>query len=206
MYAFIDESGDLGFSKGSSRCFIVALLIAKEPNKIRKVVRNVKKTLGKKWKKVVELKANKSNSVIRTRLLKQLAKEDIEITYLFLDKQKIRNHLRDKKHKLFNWLCGILLSKYGGFDEKESKIIIKVDKRATKQSLRDDFDNYIKNFRLHGLKEKIFISHNPSESDRCLQAVDFIAWAIFQKYEHGNGEYYKIIENKISSKQEMFKL
>ena len=118
MYIFLDESGELGFSKESSRYFLVTLLCTSEPNRIRKVVRQIKKVLGKKWKKIPELKANNSNYEIRKRMLEKLAKEAIDINYILVNKSKIKDNLREQKHKIFNWVCGILLNNYK-FDEKD---------------------------------------------------------------------------------------
>ena len=40
-------------------------------------------------------------------------------------------------------------------------------------------------------------------NEPCIQAVDFIAGAIFQYYEYDNQDYISIIENKIIVKQEI---
>lgn len=37
----------------------------------------------------------------------------------------------------------------------------------------------------------------PSHAEKCLQAADFISWAIFRKYEQNDYEYYELIKNKI---------
>ncbi len=44
---------------------------------------------------------------------------------------------------------------------------------------------------------KISIEHKNSEEERCLQAVDFVAGAIYHKYVFGDESYYSIIRNKI---------
>ncbi|MFQ6077371.1 MAG: hypothetical protein ACE5Z5_14795 [Candidatus Bathyarchaeia archaeon] len=44
---------------------------------------------------------------------------------------------------------------------------------------------------------RIRIEHRDSEGDPCLQAVDYLAGAGFQKYERGKEEFYEIIKDKI---------
>jgi len=40
--------------------------------------------------------------------------------------------------------------------------------------------------------------------DKALQAVDFISWAIFRKYEYQDGSYYEIIRKKIVEENPLF--
>lgn len=43
----------------------------------------------------------------------------------------------------------------------------------------------------------------PSE-EKALQAVDFVRWAIFRKYEYGDDSYYNLIKNKIVEENPLF--
>ena len=43
-----------------------------------------------------------------------------------------------------------------------------------------------------------------SHDNKCLQAVDFISWAIFRKYERGDYEFYEIIKDKIIDEKLLF--
>ena len=40
--------------------------------------------------------------------------------------------------------------------------------------------------------------------EKGLQAVDFISWAIFRKYERGDFEFYEIIKDKIVDERLLF--
>ena len=55
----------------------------------------------------------------------------------------------------------------------------------------------------HGIKVNVTIK-TPSQ-EHGLQAVDFISWAIFRKYEHQDEEYYQIIREKIVEENPIFK-
>lgn len=54
----------------------------------------------------------------------------------------------------------------------------------------------------HKLTVKIEIKM-PSE-EKALQAVDFASWAIFHKYEHGDGYYYDLIKRIILEERGLF--
>ena len=43
-----------------------------------------------------------------------------------------------------------------------------------------------------------------SEEDKCLQAVDFICWAIFRKLEHKDDSYYNLIKDRIKEENPLF--
>lgn len=49
---------------------------------------------------------------------------------------------------------------------------------------------------------KSIIKHSYSHNFNCLQIVDFISWAIFQKFEYENDEFV----NKLSSKLEIHQI
>jgi hypothetical protein len=47
--------------------------------------------------------------------------------------------------------------------------------------------------------DDISSEHLSSEREACLQAADAVAGAFFQKYEHNNVEYVKIIEHRVGA-------
>jgi hypothetical protein len=46
-------------------------------------------------------------------------------------------------------------------------------------------------------QEVVLIRQEDSHSRKGLQAMDLVAWAIFQKYESGNDRFYTIVKDKI---------
>lgn len=54
------------------------------------------------------------------------------------------------------------------------------------------------------IRNRFEILIKPSHTEKCLQAVDFISWAIFRKYEQSDYEYYEIIKNKIIGESLLF--
>ncbi len=58
---------------------------------------------------------------------------------------------------------------------------------------------------MHGRGRKQFsIALHKSHENKSLQAVDFISWAIFRKYEKGDYEYYEMIKSKIIDERLLF--
>ena len=54
----------------------------------------------------------------------------------------------------------------------------------------------------HGVALKVEIK--TSAEEKALQAVDFISWAIFRKYEYGDDSYSNIIRTKIVEENPLF--
>ena len=53
-------------------------------------------------------------------------------------------------------------------------------------------------------KESFHMTLNASHDEKGLQAVDFVSWAIFRKYESGDYKFYEIIKNKIIEESLLF--
>ena len=207
MYIYIDESGDLGFKKkGASKYFMITLLITKDPKKVKRVIKKCRqRILKKKHKKFPELKASKSSPLIRKYILKELAKLDLSVLTIILNKSQVYDYLKTKREKLYNYIAGLILAEAQLEPSYENVVI---DKRVKKKAVRRDFDTYIQDKidkkRLLPIK-RLRISHFNSQKREALQAMDFVSWAIFRKYEHKDTIYYDFIKEKISTEKELFK-
>ena len=197
MYIFLDESGDLGFSKKSQQYFVIAILITKDKKPIENCIKRVRqRKLPKKYKRIPELKFRNSNRIIRKSVLKCLSKRDVEISYILLNKRRVYRRLQDKKNIVYNYITSFLLQKV--LSEESDKIEFVVDRLYTKKN-REEFNSYI-NYKIRRVLRrtiKISIEHKNSEEERCLQAVDFVAGAIYRKYVFDDESYYSIIRDKI---------
>jgi hypothetical protein len=197
MHIFLDEAGDLGFSEKSQQYFVIAILITKDKKPIENCIKRIRqRRLPKKYKKIPELKFRNSNDIIRKSVLKCLSKKDVEISYILLNKRRVYSYLQDKKNIVYNYITSFLLQKV--LSEESDKIVFVVDRLYTKKN-REEFNSYI-NYKIQReLRRaiKISIEHKNSEEERCLQAVDFVAGAIYRKYVFGDESYYSIIRDKI---------
>lgn len=206
-HIFIDESGDLGFSKRSSRWFILTMVLTNNHRKIEKCVKRVHKGLKKKYKKVSELHAYHSDYLTKKRILRFLSEvDDLQIHCIILNKKKVYVDLQNQKNHLYNYTANILLDrlhKKQNFKNKD-KVLIYIDQRETNKFLKKNFENYLTKSLVKKGNSKFEIKIKPSHTEKCLQAVDFISWAMFRKYEQGDYEYYEIIKNKITGENLLF--
>ncbi len=196
IYIYIDESGDLG--KLGSKYFTIAALCTENPKPIENFIKKVKqRKLKKRLKELSEIKANNSDEIIRKYVLNGLVKQNCKFYILMITKEKVREYLYEKKHKLYNYIMGLLV------DEVEllhRNIEIVIDKKDSNQLLKEDLNNYLnKKIEERKLLLNLTIIHKHSHDDKCLQAVDFVAWSANRKFSFDEEEYYKIIESKVAS-------
>lgn len=198
---YMDESGDLGFDftkTKTSRYFVVSFIFTSHPRQLNKIVNNIfsdfKKLEVKNHHGV--LHCYKEKPTTRLRLLNALVKTDSTILTLKLDKTKVYTRLQDEKHVLYNYVVNILL------DCMISKKLVPLDqpirfvasKRETSKFLNQNFTNYIQAQTVNNHKIDIATTIIKPSQEKGLQAVDFVVWSYFRKYEHGDSSYADVMQ------------
>ncbi len=189
-YLYLDESGDLGFSSGSSKFLVISALMVADYRELDRIIKNMRRNKFKKeLRKASEIKANKSSPELKKYMIKKLNEVPETLGFhTILKKDRLQSrYLRENKDKLYNYIAGILARNIviDRFD-----VEIRVDKSKGKQVLRDDFNEYFVNHLREGSTiGKIEIHHSGSESFSGLQFADLLAWSIYQKYSTHNNEY-----------------
>lgn len=207
-YIFMDESGDLGFDftkKGTTSYFLITFLFTEHKRAIEKCIKKVHGGLRKKYRRVGVLHAYKEEPITRRRLLSLLAERNCKIMTILLNKRKVYTKLQDEKAVLYNYVTNILLERI--FTKKllsGSSYQIIASRKETNRFLNQNFRSYLSSqvATNHNVEINIQIKTPPEE--KCLQAVDFVSWAIFRKYEYGDGTYYEIIKDRIVEENPLF--
>ena len=132
--------------------------------------------------------------------------EDLKILCIILNKRKVYIDLQNPKSYLYNYTANILLERLNNKKilNPKDEVKIYIDQRETNKFLKKNFEDYLKSNLKKWDNGKIAIKIKPSHTEKCLQAVDFISWAIFRKYERGDYEYYEVIKNKIIGENLLF--
>jgi hypothetical protein len=185
-FLYMDESGDLGYKRGS-RFFVIAVIKLSNRRELELCVKRVRQ---KKLKKnpPSELKAYKATDNVRFALLNHIAEQDIEIYTTIVEKYSMSEKIMQRANDLYNQLACITISHC----IRDNCIqLLLVDKRGD-HVVRKAFDEYIRLF--HG---GIKIEHLDSQEDKIMQVVDFVAWSIHRKYEMEDDRFYNLITKKI---------
>ena len=148
-YIFLDESGDLGFKKKSSKWFIFTIALTFSPRLLEKVIKKVWKSLKKKHKGLGELHASHEKESTRKKVLKKLSEiEDLKILCIILNKEKVYVDLQNQKNYLYNYTANVLLDRLHHNKEilKDNEPIhLCIDRKDTKKRLRENFISYLTN-------------------------------------------------------------
>jgi len=197
-YIYFDESGCLGFDftkSGTKNHILITFLILSECRPIISLVKKVILTLPNlRKKKGAYLHSHYEKPITRKRLLKGLAKKEVKIATMRLNKRKVL--FPGKPNELYSTMVVSLINRLytDGIINKADNLEFIASRRNTSKKLNDDFSESI-----NLCTKDINFDHRilaPSD-DKCLQAVDFVSWALWQKYENGDNTYSNIIADKI---------
>lgn len=206
-YIFLDESGDLGFKKSSSKWFLFTIAMTNEARALERAVKKVWRPLKRKHKKLGELHASHEKDITRKRVLRHLSEvADFKVLCVILNKQKVYVDLQNQKNYLYNYTANILLDRLHTKEVLEPKesVHLFVDRKDTKKRLRENFIDYLTSSMKKRRDGQFAVELHSSHENKSLQAVDFISWAIFRKYESGDYAFYDIIKSKITDERLLF--
>jgi len=207
VYIYLDESGNLGFDftkQGTTRFFVVTLLIADSFYDNRKIFKAVERTIKVKIRKnkkkkdlSLELKGSKTDIAVKKYFYRQIENVKFGIYTLILNKARVYKDLQENKEKLYNFVSKFLLDKCP-FKEVKDKIIITIDRSKNKEEVKE-FNKYLL-IQLEGLlplKTPLEIYHPRSYESKGIQAADMFSWGIFRKWERQDWEWYNVFKTKI---------
>ncbi len=196
VWAFADETGDVGSAPSSSRYLIVAVILTRCPRSLRRATVQTRKHLRKKLKNIPELKAKRAPLEVTARFLRYIAKLDVEIVAIILDKRSI--WVGPDTEDRYRLVCAEAIRHCF---ERHSWLKLILDRRYTNIALREKLEEAIMNraFSTLGEGERriISIEHSDSATEKGIQAADAVAWSLGQKYERCEDELYRIIQDKI---------
>jgi len=218
IYIFIDEAGDMDFSKKGSKYYMFNFLVKQRPFNLHEYISNYRYSLlernlnplnGKRLD-IEAFHAHKDNKYIKNELFNIITTFDessIKIYSYILEKQKVNPEKTDKKEEFYiknlSYSIQRLLDKLN--IEKNFIIItdrLPVNKYKSKQirALKNGIKKYIQK-NSPSIRYDIF--HHCSASSVNLQIIDYISWAIFRKHERNDNFFYKKIEKYILDEENM---
>lgn len=199
MLVFIDDSGDAGFNleKGSSRIFVIALVIFDDELVAEEVALEIKKLRRElKFPESVEFKFNKSRRAIREKFLNRIKNFNFKIRCLVIDKSLIRSQeLRDNKNSFYSYAIKTALA-YSDGSILDAKV--RIDGSGDRV-FRKSFLTYLRR-QLNFGQRKIMKNCQliDSKSNVLVQMADMIAGSIRRSHEDtkGDAKFYKEIIKK----------
>lgn len=210
MRIYLDESGDLGFDdkkKGASKYLVFTAILVEEYKLFSQNVNALFKQIRKKRRipPSEEIKTHRALESDKKAILKEIAKSDVEIQTLILNKERVFPYLHGMKEIMYNFCVNILIVP-ALVNNLDATLIL--DSRHKEKVPGKKFDDYIRSQVMEELIkaeklediEKMQFSIHHWESQKCigLQAVDFVSNAIFRHYEYNKPRLKRIIHSKMT--------
>ncbi len=189
-YAFLDESGD-EIPFGGEPYLVVALLSTGRPRALELAVTHARRKYGASLASG-EMKADASPPEVTAWLLRAIAAAPIEIVAVILDKAAILRPPADLR-AIYRLVVADAVRRAA---QRQPQLDLCLDKCYTSLKLRALLEQAIRD-HLTDLSASVTIRHGDSIAEKGLQAVDFVAWALFQKYARDKREFYDIIAPRI---------
>lgn len=189
-HAFLDESGD-DIPFGGEPYLVVALLSTSHPRALELAVAHARRKYGASLASG-EMKADASPPEVTVWLLRAIAATPVEIVAVILDKAAILRPPTDPR-AIYRLVVAEAVRRAA---KRQPQLDLCLDKRYTSLRLRQLLEHAILD-NLAGLSANVTIRHGDSIAEKGLQAVDFVAWALFQKYARNRREFYDLIAPRI---------
>ena len=192
-YIYIDESGDLGTKKASSRYFVMAAIKVEDSKKLEKIIKKTRRDFKKKMLTSNEVKGGNLPYELKIKILEKLKNIDYEVFIIVFDKEnRFKIGYGDNK-KAYD----ILASRLAKLINIDKPTFIFIDKSKNKQEEIDNFNELFLNNLNNIKKQPIKIEHADSMHYKGLQMADLISWSTFQNFENDNPEFLDMIKNKV---------
>lgn len=213
-YIFLDESGDLGFDftkKRTSRFFVITFLFVPHKRPIERIVKKTFTSLSPRERKGHSGALHAVDELPKTRkkLLSDLAKQDtITVLTLYLDKKRVYTKLNEEKEVLYNFIANTLLDRIlvKKLVPTDEPVILIASQRETNRFLNLNFKNYLETEAQRNHKVPLTVEIKTPCQEKGLQAVDFLSWAIFRRFELGDTTYYDHVKKKIVEESSLYPL
>ena len=197
MFVYLDESGDAGFKfrQGSSRYFVITLLLVDDPLPFHEAVGQLRVSLG--FQRDNEFKWVNSSKDVRWAFLRMVRQQDFTARILVIDKELMTTPHMRKRETFYNFLVQLVL-KHGDDTIRDATLIL--DESVKSKKSKQHLTTYLrKQLNVNPEERKIReVRYHPSHSDNLIQAADMLTGAIYTHYHRGNSEYLDFIRVKIS--------
>ena len=210
LYIFLDEGGDLNFSRTGSSIFTMTALSIVRPFLFYDPLINLKYDQWENGFNFEYFHATEDKQQTRNKVFQVLANhiERFMVDSIIVEKRKTSLHLQlDHGYfyrRIFEILLRYVLERY---EEQFNQFFIITDTIPVKRK-RKEIEKSIKLTIAHflrGKNAKYGIFHYASKSDINLQIVDYFNWAIFRKWARNDDKSYQIIKDAIQSEFDVFK-
>lgn len=190
-HAFVDESGNVTPFTSDETFLIIAVLVVTHPRPLELIIKRAFRRFGPNLPG--EMKATHSKDKTILWILEAIARQKVEIVAVVVDKRGIIKPLNDPEALYRQAMARAIRHCVARWP----RLKITIDKRYTHRHLRQKLERAIREEITRVTEQMVLIEQIDSLGAKGLQVIDYVAWALRQKYQRGNTSYYQVIEDKI---------
>lgn len=188
-YAVFDESGDPGTTGQASRYLVVTGILCDNLQPLRRGIIRARRRMPNTLRGRAEIKAFETPSAARP-VLESLAATEVRIVAAIFDKHiSLVTSPVDLVAQAYATCTSAAL-------QHECGIIATVD-RPFAQALQRDRVLSAMTDAAGVMGKRLVVVVDDSRHEKALQAADVVAWACFQKYEHGTTRWWDVVRAQI---------
>lgn len=206
-FVYIDESGNFGTD---GRYLTIAAIEVSDLDH-QQLIRNMKRITGKVKKKFPnvateygEVKANKSNVIIREYVIRKIMNSHFTVRYITVDLTKIDSQLLKNQNILYNYLVSYVAKPIFLHLNRGDKVEFYIDERNNGVKHGFDIDQYLKHlvwFEMQKPQVNIEVKSVKSHKFEGIQVADFIVHAIQCKFEYNLDLFLDMIRPRIGTRE-----
>lgn len=220
IYIFVDEAGDMDFSAKGSRHYMFNFLVKTRPFQLHEhianfryelIERNLDPFIDRKLD-IESFHAHNDNKHIKKRMFEIISTfgpDAVKVYSYILEKPKVHPEKRKEATRFYidnlAFATSQLLEKLAiqsNFIIITDRLPVKKMKNALLKALKTGIETHSKEI---GKPLSYSIHNHCSASSSNLQIIDYIGWAIYRKYEHGDDTYYEMIDQYLVEEAVMTK-
>lgn len=213
LYIFIDESGNFDFSSGGTKYFILTALSTTDPFSIGSPLLELRYNLlpnyagGSSFEDNGYFHAAEDTQVVRDAVFLTIMKngKNMRIDSVIAQKNKANSVFYAQHLNLYQKMGEVLLryilvrAKWGNYTHIVLVFSSLFDKKK-RGILKQAFKSLIKTLA----SKSYSLYFHDSKFDFCNQAVDYLGWGIYRKWESSDARSYDPIKKLIKSEFEIF--
>ena len=209
LYLFLDEGGNLDFSKNGTKYFVLSSLAKERPFYAGKELVELKYELVELGTNLEYFHAAEDRQAVRNAVFAIIAKylEGVRVDSLIVEKRKTGPALQPVEYfypRMLGYLLRYVLGKITLSDFQE--VIVFTD-RVPVNKHREAVEKAVKVTLAEALPAgtRFRVYHHDSKSNLDLQIADYCNWAIYRKWNSGDDRSYNVIGPVVRSEFEIFK-
>ena len=206
-YLLFDESGNLG---SSGRYFVISCVDIFDCKSLFNIM---KRKIGQAKDLFPELgvlhaneiKAKDAYPAVKYHIAECIVSKHAAVSYIVADLYHVESRLLVDKNIFYNYLMKLLICDVVSFADTGRTINIMYDMHSTKVGSVNSLEEYIKASLIYEKGYDLKLTFNSYDSNASnayhIQAADYVANAIYTKYEYGVSSYYDVLKPSFNKVQ-----